>query len=1052
MPAPAPPPTAAPSTTTPQPTRKSKPSSTDRQLQRRWIQLIDAWHSSSVQQQSFGTTSRDELVEEISQHAQTLCRTIKNRQWLLNAFRFAIQAVLFPETPDSEGDVEEMSRVEQLGQQLLQLAIHSIATPLLQFSKEQNAQGLPKKMMQEALENFERLSKRLSMFERLRGLTGMMGLPTLPLRLVLEEEASTVLLCLASLPQGAELVGPLLGSLPWLVEESEGSRLAILGQLLTAGASGGYDSLVGSGLLIGWKNGKEASAWSSVKGCKPLPLSELSELYRGVFMTMRDQAKLDTDRDALLDVLAKGWKGADAEQSISELRTAAATTNQYDGQAIKTTTTSSQRFDLDSVQSLASQISTAGSNREAQKQLAKQILSTANDADSIGNRLVQVIDTNDSANVRAFALTTISEAAQSGSTGQLASLVAAVLYARPAVGAFKLDLNIPAALLKQAKEVLGQVGNTKTNDANSQLQLALRGALDVNEKCIVPACQLLSLLRSNPSASLLGQMDMHLSRLRSISALVGGLHTKPELDMCWLAAYAGASGAEVEPKQRSKLSELVEKFNSAHTPPSSLGGRPGEGAAVDRDLLKFRASWDAFFHQLLDLCSPSSAFALIPQHDATHLLLSTILRTGDVTLFSTLSTSSTPTLPAEEVEELVLEISTQLFDRANAASTRTKDIRLSLEVLSALSSTSTRAKSQREFIEAACRLSGFKVKSIAHPGESITPKEIRETKDKVELVARLLGSQGDAHRSPELVLDLAHRLSSLDPPSNTSSGKSDKSLIEARVLAMLSDAATASEDFDQSSTLCLRLIQSATKSRCNPAVVELTWKSCFQLSKHPGWEDTPQRLTMLGHALSLAPPEQLGGMLRMWRDLDSQLTREVEGGKEFGSTRKATAGLATGAGSSGTRSMGGVADLLGAGGLVGSAANLLPLSFSPLSYFNDNTPSQGGGVGMGEVDERTAKSFDFVPVSAASTQHSYGDRSRRGEGGGEAGSASASAGGYVDPTERAVRAARAARDFLGWKSEKHPEDEAGGGGRGGGMGGFSLSRGIGWLIGDGERR
>ncbi|KAJ1027493.1 hypothetical protein NDA18_003497 [Ustilago nuda] len=1024
MSAPAPPPTAAPSTTTPQPTRKSKPSSTDRQLQRRWIQLIDAWHSSSVQQQSFGTISRDQLVEEISQHAQTLCRTIKDRQWLLNAFRFAIHAVLFPETPDSEGDVEEMSRVEQLGQQLLQLAIHSIATPLLQFSKEQNAHALPKKMVQEALDNFERLSKRLSMFQRLPGFSGMMGLPTLPLRLVLEEEASTVLLCLASLPQGAELVGPLLESLPWLVEESQGSRLAILRQLLTVGASGGYDSLVGSGLLIGWKNEKEASAWSSVKGCKPLPLSELVEFYRGVFMTMRNQAKPDTDRDALLDLLAKGWKGADAEQSIAELRTAAAITNHYDGQAIKTTTTSSLRLDLDSVQSLAMQISTAGSNREAQKQLAKQILSTANDADSIGNRLVQVIDTNDSANVRAFALTTIYEAAQSGSTGQLASLVAAVLYARPAVGAFNLDLNIPAALLKQSKEVLGQVGKTKTNDANSQLQLALRGALDMDEKCIVPACQLLSLLRSNPSASLLGQMDMHLTRLRSISALVEGLHIKPELDMCWLAAYAGASGAEVEPKQRSKLSELVEKFNCAHTPPSSLGGRPGEGGAVNRDLLKFRASWDAFFHQLLDLCSPSSAFALIPQHDATYLLLSTILRTGDVTLFSTLSTSpSTPTLPAEEVEELVLEISTQLFDRANAASTRTKDIRLSLEVLSALSSSSTRAKSQREFIEAACRLSSFKIKSIAHPGESITPKEIRETKDKVELVARLLDSQGDAHRSPELVLDLAHRLSSLDPSSTTSSGKSDKSLIEARVLAMLSDAATACEDFDQSSTLCLRLIQSATKPRCNRAVVELTWKSCFQLSKHPGWEDTPQRLTMLGHALSLAPAEQLGGMLRMWRDLDSQLTTEVEGGKQFGSTRKATTGLATGAGLSATRSLGGVADLLGAGGLVGSAANLLPLSFSPLSYFNDNTPSQGGGVGRGQVEG--------------------------GEGGQAASaSASASAGGYVDPTETAVRAARAARDFLRWKSEKHPEDEAGAGG----MGGFSLSRGVGWLIGDGERR
>ncbi len=182
-----------PSTSAARKARKQNASQSDRHHQRKWIQLIDAWQLSSANAGSFGTVSRDELVEEISHHAQLLCRTIKDPSWLLDAFRMAIDAVLFPDTEEgSLEDATELPRVEQLGQQLLQLAIHSVAAPNLNSLKAQNANSTDVQQVAETSEELEQLSRRLSMYERQRSLAHQLALPTLPLSIMLEEPSSII--------------------------------------------------------------------------------------------------------------------------------------------------------------------------------------------------------------------------------------------------------------------------------------------------------------------------------------------------------------------------------------------------------------------------------------------------------------------------------------------------------------------------------------------------------------------------------------------------------------------------------------------------------------------------------------------------------------------------------------------------------------------------------------------------------------------------------------------------------------------------------------------
>ncbi|SPO23049.1 uncharacterized protein UTRI_01727 [Ustilago trichophora] len=1053
--------------------RKHNRTQADRQIQRRWIQLIDHWHSSSSSNpstatQPFGTASRDQLVEEISQHAQTLCRTIKDKTWLLDAFQLGIHAVLFPESRMQEiSDQEEQSRVEQLGQQLLQLAIHSVATPYLRSLKEHNAETSRVEAVHKTVDRFEQLSKKLSVAERLRGITESLGLPTLPLALVLEEESSTLLLCLASLPQAAMLVEPLLKAYPWLVQESADVRLAIVAQMMTAGAGGREEhaALAAAGLLIGWKDGKEVSIWQSAQGVQQLTLQQLVGFYSGLLESLR-QTKSDAAASALLEVLSEEWQGSDAQTALTQLKTTISFSPGAQQQLQPTFPANQSRFDLSSIQALRNQISTTtttiSTSKQARTQLAKQLL--VSNSSSISGQLSQLVDTYDSASMRSFAFAVVAEANPSA---EMARLTAAVLYARPAVGGFRLDLDTPKSLLDEAEAVLAQQlkGGKSSEKRDSKLGKALRNALNVDRKSVVPSCQLLTLLAKEDAVGLLGDAQQHVQWLREITALVEGQNDKPEmLDLCWIAAFGGAahlsreSKAEAENQQKAALDTLVTSFATAHPPPSSLSGRPADRpSTADTSTLRFRAAWDSFFYRTLELCTPLGAFALISQDHATRLLLAQILRTGDVDLFKSLtsssssssSSSSTSTLSPSELEDLVLDVSTSLFDQATVASTRSKDIRLSLSILSSLSVTSTRALAFRNFVEAACRLSSFKIRSPLHPTLPLTPSEIRGTQDKMNLISLLLASQEDAFKSPELVLDLAMRLCSLAPLS-----VGEKGLVEARTLAMLTESAVAAESFEEASGFVQRLIAQCRqqKTEAGKKVVELGWKSSLQLAKHPNWTDTPGRIRSLGNAMVLCPTEQLGGTLRLWERLQLQLEEELEsGGMVFneGSTRKggyAGAGAINWAG-------GGMGDLLSsqtaaAAELVGSAANLLPLSFSPLSYFGSSSSSSSSSSTIPqtsttttlknrdekEVDERTAKLFDFDNLSGASQ--------------------SASDKNYVDPTERAVRAARAARDFLGWKGQRSQDAQDGQDASvtsAGGLGGFSFSRGVGWLIGEEKR-
>ncbi len=184
---------------------------------------------------------------------------------------------------------------------------------------------------------------------------------------------------------------------------------------------------------------------------------------------------------------------------------------------------------------------------------------------------------------------------------------------------------------------------------------------------------------------------------------------------------------------------------------------------------------------------------------------------------------------------------------------------------------------EKDFIEATSKICSYGVQS--RPGVSITPIEIRLTKDRLSLVSKLLSTNDDVYKHSEVVLEIVGKL-----------GYRDDTSAEIKALGMMADAATHAEDFKRAADLCSRMVSrvlerraaiprtpdtSSTKSDATTfeEAVEICWHTCFQLGRHPEFEDPQTKLTILGHALRLCPSENVLDVLPVWKRVEGELIK-----------------------------------------------------------------------------------------------------------------------------------------------------------------------------------
>lgn len=166
---------------------------------------------------------------------------------------------------------------------------------------------------------------------------------------------------------------------------------------------------------------------------------------------------------------------------------------------------------------------------------------------------------------------------------------------------------------------------------------------------------------------------------------------------------------------------------------------------------------------------------------------------------------------------------------------------------------------------------------MSRPGIPISPIEIRLTKDRLSLVSQVLSNSSDSYKHTEVILDLVYKL-----------GFRNDIAAEVKTLAMLADTALQAEDFTRAYETSERMVDTVLKLRSSsplqlddPKVQEASevcWVACFQLGRQPEFDDVDKKLSLLGRALELCPPDKIHDVLLAWRrlekeDIDDRQTR-----------------------------------------------------------------------------------------------------------------------------------------------------------------------------------
>ncbi|KAG6911534.1 hypothetical protein DXG01_011836 [Tephrocybe rancida] len=300
--------------------------------------------------------------------------------------------------------------------------------------------------------------------------------------------------------------------------------------------------------------------------------------------------------------------------------------------------------------------------------------------------------------------------------------------------------------------------------------------------------------------------------------------------------------------------------------------RMARRAGGSDDQLTSKDDWEWLLEDMLKLTGKGEtglpgAFGLLGRDEVLHLFLSGLLSSGKFGIARDIlrSSSHRSSLEPSKVEEICLECSREFYDNAQSGNYKFGDLKLAYDCLDVPQPTD-RIFREKEFIEATSRISSFNV--LSRPGIPISPIEIRLTTDRLSLISRVLSSNNDAYKHSEVILDLVHKL-----------GFRDDAVAEVKTLAMLADTALQAEDFSRAFELSERMVdrvhtlRSASSSASDAQILEageVCWVACFQLGRQSEFEDTDKKLSLLGQALELCPPEKLHDIMTSWGRLSKE--------------------------------------------------------------------------------------------------------------------------------------------------------------------------------------
>ncbi|KAG2184910.1 hypothetical protein INT43_000823 [Umbelopsis isabellina] len=283
--------------------------------------------------------------------------------------------------------------------------------------------------------------------------------------------------------------------------------------------------------------------------------------------------------------------------------------------------------------------------------------------------------------------------------------------------------------------------------------------------------------------------------------------------------------------------------------------------------------WTALLVDMMDLQDQGNGvLGAMSEEEIFEIYWKALLRCGNFNLAKAtlLPKYGSKPISIEKAQQLIVDASREYFDNSNSGNMYHGNMKLASDCLNVVPTTAA-IKQEANLIEATHHLTTeFNV--FYRPGIPIMPMQVRQSKNRLELISRLLSSNSGAYRKSARIIDLAKKL-----------GLQDDKSTEIRVLNMLSAAALAEEDYETSYKLCkttlAKVVEVESEIHNSKLIVEMkeiTWSSCFQLGKLEVYQDKTKRLELLAMALILCPADRLSENLSAWRKLEARAEKEAD--------------------------------------------------------------------------------------------------------------------------------------------------------------------------------
>ncbi|ORX57789.1 hypothetical protein BCR36DRAFT_344452 [Piromyces finnis] len=213
-------------------------------------------------------------------------------------------------------------------------------------------------------------------------------------------------------------------------------------------------------------------------------------------------------------------------------------------------------------------------------------------------------------------------------------------------------------------------------------------------------------------------------------------------------------------------------------------------------------------------------------------------------------------LPHSIIEKLVIDASQEFFDNSESGSAKHGSMLLARECLQIIDPTPA-INEELDLIDAVDILNQYKLKIKSNSDIPILPIQVRMCENRLDFIQKILNLDTNDYTKTGKLLDLSKKLL----------GQKFNIIQEAKIKAMIGHAAINHNNFLFAYETCKSIINIENDiSEANPEI----WKLFYRLAISPEFNNIPAKIVLIGHALSLCPPEKITDILAYSRKLEAE--------------------------------------------------------------------------------------------------------------------------------------------------------------------------------------